>query len=104
MEAVQGRPRLSRRGREALLLGAAWVAARDAVGADHRAYRRAVPSRQSRRGPRAFVVQPQTHDRARAYAIEPSTLCRLDTGTYPAAGDRDRAIDVDTHREHPERA
>jgi hypothetical protein len=82
MEAVQGRPRLSRRGREALLLGATRVAARDAVGADHCADRRAVPSRQSHRGPRAFVIEPQTHYRARAYAVEPSKLCRLDTRTH----------------------
>src|SRR4029450_1027136 len=50
VEAVQGRPRLSRRGREALLLGAARVAARGAMGADHGTHGGAVPSRQSRRG------------------------------------------------------
>jgi len=103
VEAVQGRPRLSRRGREALLLGAARVAAPGAVGADHGTHGGAVPWRQSRRCPLAFVIEPQVHDRARAHAVEPPPLCRLDAGTHPGPSERDRAEDIGADRDHPTR-
>src|SRR5882757_10543075 len=54
------------------------------MGADYGTHGGAVPSRQSRRCPRAFVIEPQAYDRARAHAIEPPALCRLDTATHPA--------------------
>ena len=77
VRAVEGMPgwtRLSRGGREALLLGAASVATREAVGAHHHAHGRAVPSRQSRRRAPAVVLGPQAHDGARAHAVEPPAL------------------------------
>ena len=40
---------------------------------------------------RALVIEPQAHDGARAHAVEPPALCRLDAGAHPAAGRRDRA-------------
>ena len=54
-----------------------------AMGADHGAHGGAVPSRQPRRCPRAFVIESQAHDRARAHAVEPPALCRLDAATHP---------------------
>ena len=84
-------PRLPRRGREALLLGAAHAAAREGVGTDHGAHHRGLPSRQARRRACALVIEPQAHDGARAHAVEPPALCRLDAGAHPAAGRRDRA-------------
>jgi hypothetical protein len=38
--------------------------------------------------------QPAAHDGARAHAVEPSALRRLDAGTHPAAGERDRPEDI----------
>ena len=35
--------------------------------------------------------EPQAHDGARAHAVEPPALRRLDAGAHPAAGRRDRA-------------
>ena len=80
MEAMQGRPRLPRRSRAALLLGAARAVARDGVGTDHGAHRRGLPSRQAGRGAYAIVIEPAAHDGARAHAVEPPALCRLDAG------------------------
>ena len=77
---MPGRARLPRRGRAALLLGAAHAAAREDVGADHGAHGRGVPSRQARRRARALVIQPQAHHGARAHAVEPPALRRLDAG------------------------
>ena len=88
---MHGRARLPRRGREALLLGAARAAAREDVGAHHGAHGRGLPSRQARRRACALLIEPQAHDGARAHAVEPSALCRLDAGAPQAAGRRDRA-------------
>ena len=85
MEGMQGRARLPRRGREALLLGAAPAAAREGVGAHHGAHGRSLPPRQARRRACALLLQPQAHDGARAHAVEPPALCRLDAGA-PAGG------------------
>ncbi len=104
MEGMPGRPRLSRRGRAALLLGAAHAAAREGVGAHHGAHRRGVPSRQARRRASAIVLGPPAHDGARAHAVEPPALCRLDAGADQAAGRRDRAQHRDARRAHPARA
>src|ERR1019366_1526384 len=90
MEAMPRRARLPRRGREPLLLGAIHTAARDDVGTDHGPHGRGVPPRQARRRSRALVIQSQAHDGARAHAIEPSALRRLDAGADQAAGRRDR--------------
>ena len=91
MEGMQGRARLPRRGREALLLGAAHAAAREGVGAHHGAHRRGLPPRQARCRACALLIEPQAHDGARAHAVEPPALCRLDAGAPQAAGRRDRA-------------
>ena len=69
-----------------LLLGAAHAAARDDVGTDHGAHRRGLPSRQARRRACAIVIEPAAHDGARAHAVEPPALCRLDAGADHAAG------------------
>ena len=61
------------------------------MGADHGAHGRGVPSRQARRRACALVIEPQAHDGARAHAVEPPALCRLDAGAHQAAGRRDRA-------------
>src|ERR1035437_99180 len=103
MEAMPRRARLPRRGREALLLGAIPTAARDDVGTDHGPHGRGVPPRQARRRSRALVIQSQAHDGARAHAIEPSALRRLDAGADQAAGRRDRPQDLRAHRDHPAR-
>ena len=101
VERVQARARLPRRGREALLLGAAPAAAREDVGAHHGAHRRGLPSRQARCRARALLLEPQAHDGARAHAVEPSALRRLDAGAPPAACRRDRAQHVGAGRDHP---
>ena len=44
------------------------------------------------------------HDGARAHAVEPPALCRLDAGAHPATGRRDRAEDIGADRDHPARA
>ena len=87
MEGMQGRARLPRRDREALLLGAASVAARDGLGAHHRAHDRSPPPWPARCRPCALVLQSEAYDGARAHALKPSALCRLDAGA-PAAGSR----------------
>jgi len=88
MEAVQGRPRLSRRVEKhyysvphALLRETLWAR---------------IP-----RGPSSFSIKAiaspsmcarhptAAHDRARTYAVH-TALCRLDAGTHPATGERDR--------------
>ena len=58
---VKARPRLSRRGRQALLLGAAHAAQGEDVGADHGAHDRGVPQRPPHRHARALVIQSQAH-------------------------------------------
>ena len=65
---------------QALLLGAAPVAAREGLGAHHGAHDRGLPPRQARCRACALVLQPQAHDGARAHAVEPPALCRLDAG------------------------
>ena len=77
---------------------------RETLCADHRADHRAFPSKQSRRRPCALVIQPPPHDRARTYAVQPPALCRLDAGTHPATGERDRAEDIGVDRDHSARA
>jgi transposase len=104
MEGMPSRARLSRRGRAALLLRPAHAAARDDVGAHHRPHGRGVPSRQARRRACALVIGPEAHDGARAHAVEPPALRRLDAGAPPAAGRRDRPQDLGTGRDHPARA
>jgi transposase len=58
----------------------------------------------SRRRPCALVIQPPPHDSARTYAVQPPALCRLDAGTHPATGERDRAEDIGADRDHSARA
>ena len=89
---------------QALLLRAAHAAAREGVGADHGAHHRGLPSRQARRGAYAIVIGPPAHDGARAHAVEPSALCRLDAGADQAAGRRDRAQYLGAGRDHHARA
>ncbi len=64
VEAMQARARLSRRGREALLLRAAPAAAREGVGAHHGAHRRSLPSRPTRRRACPLLLEPPPHDGA----------------------------------------
>ena len=89
---------------QALLLGAAPAAAREGLGAHHGAHGRGLPSRQARRRACALVLEPQAYDGARAHAVEPSALCRLDAGAHAAAGRRDRPQHLGTGRDHPARA
>ena len=89
-----GRARLPRRDRQALLLGAAPAAAREALGAAHRAHGRGVPSRPARRRASARV-------RRTAGTRRCASTCRRATGATPtgrrrgsareAARDRPRA-------------
>ena len=46
----------------------------------------------------------QAHDGARAHAVEPPALRRLDAGADQAAGRRDRAQHLGADRDHPARA
>jgi len=53
-------------------------------------YGRGVPSRQARRCAPARSSQSRAYDLARAHALEPSALCRLDDRAHHARGRRDR--------------
>ena len=101
MEAMQGRTRLPRRDRQALLLGAASAAARKGLGTHHRAHHRSLPPRQAGCCARALIVEPQAYDGARAYAVEPPALCRLDAGAPAPAGRRHRPPHRGIGRDHP---
>ena len=90
VEGVPGRARLPRRGRAALLLGAAPAAAPEGLGAHHRAHGRALPRGQRVAAHLRTSSEPPPHDGARAHAVEPPALRRLDAGAHPAAGRRDR--------------
>ena len=61
----------------------------------------ASPSRQARCRACALLLQPQAYDGARAHAVEPPALCRLDAGAAEAAGRRDRAPHLGAGRDHP---
>jgi transposase len=77
---------------------------REGLGAHHGAHDRGLPPRQARRRACALVLQSQAHDGARAYAVEPPALCRLDAGAHQAAGRRDRPPYLGAGRDHPARA
>ena len=63
------RPRLSCRGREALLLGAAQAAAREGLDASDGANGRGLLQGPPRRRPRPFLIQSAPHDGPRAHAV-----------------------------------
>src|SRR5437764_1204758 len=103
MEGMQGWPRLPRRSRAALLLRAACALARDGVGTDHGApSRSSIAASGSRLIP--IVLEPAAHDGARAHAVEPPALCRLDARADQATGRRDRTQYRNPHRDHHARA
>ena len=103
MEGVPRRPRLSRRGREALLLGAAQAAAREGLGAHHGAHGRGLP-----RGKRvAAHVRSSSNRSTRRCA----STCRARHRRYAdwtperlqAPGRRDRPQHIGAGRDHPAR-
>jgi transposase len=77
------------------------VDAREGLGAHHGAHDRSLPSRQAGCRACAVVLQSQAYDGARAHAVEPPALCRLDAGAPAAAGRRDRAQHLNPCRDHP---
>src|SRR3979490_1155505 len=80
MEGMQGRPRLPRRSRAALLLRAARVVAREGIGTDHGAYHRRLPSRQPGRGSYAIVFGPaRGGGRGKAGEIGRNTAALVET-------------------------
>src|SRR3954454_11837890 len=101
LETLPGEPRLSRRDREALLLGAVPVAARGGGGAHHGQDGGDLPSRQAGRGPSAQpTAAPANHDH-RSYAELASALPRLDARAHPERSRGDRRRHRRPGRDHP---
>ena len=79
-----GRARLPCRGRRPLLLGAPPAAAPEGLGAPDRAHGRALPRRPARRAHICAARRDRRpHHGARAHAVEPPALRRLDAGADP---------------------
>ena len=62
---------------------------------------RSLPPRQARCRACAVIGEPQAYDGARAHAVEPSALCRLDAGAPAPAGRCDRTQYLGLGRDHP---
>src|SRR5882724_2073018 len=92
MEEVSGRARLSRRDRQALLLGALAADPPDCRGAHHRHDGRDSIQGQPHCEPRPLASAASAHHDHRAHAERPPPLRRVDADAHDAAGREDRPV------------
>src|SRR4249919_944196 len=95
-------PRLPRRGRRSLLLGAVPAVARDGRRAAHRHHDRGLPQGHSGCEPSAVERASSAHNNTRAHAELAPPLRRMDAAAHDAGGRQDRSGDHRDGRDHHE--